>query len=80
MVLVYNVDYAVEDFLCLTGENEKYKNRVFLIYDGVHYDPLVRECQSSKDSSPTQTMFPWDDDTVFAEALDLSKEARQVGA
>eukprot|EP00112_Aurelia_sp_Birch-Aquarium-sp1_P015752 Seg3516.2 transcript_id=Seg3516.2/GoldUCD/mRNA.D3Y31 product="Ubiquitin thioesterase OTU1" protein_id=Seg3516.2/GoldUCD/D3Y31 len=58
------------------GENEKYKNRVFLIYDGIHYDPLIRECQN-KPGQNIQTTFPMDDDSVYAEALTLSQEARQ---
>lgn len=58
------------------GQNEKYTNRVFLIYDGIHYDPLCREPKNSP-GQPVQTLFPVDDDTVYGEALSLSKEARQ---
>ena len=64
-------------FFLSLGQNEKYTNRVFLIYDGIHYDPLCREPKNSP-GQPVQTLFPVDDDTVYGEALSLSKEARQV--
>ncbi|XP_065051185.1 ubiquitin thioesterase OTU1-like isoform X2 [Rhopilema esculentum] len=58
------------------GENKNYKNRVFLIYDGIHYDPLVKDCKTNP-TLPVQTIFPCDDDTVLVEALSISSEARQ---
>jgi len=58
------------------GENEKYKNRIFLIYDGIHYDPLVRESEN-KTASTSQSIFTCDDVAVFEEAMSISEEARQ---
>jgi ubiquitin thioesterase OTU1 len=58
------------------GENEKYQNRVFVIYDGVHYDPLGVHEDSS--DLPLQTVFPCTDDKRLLEALSLASEAKKV--
>ncbi len=63
--------------LLKTGQDGNYKNRIFLIYDGIHYDPLSRE-KVDRPGETVQTTFPMDDELVYAEALSLSKEARQV--
>eukprot|EP00794_Sanderia_malayensis_P016907 gene16907-18613_t len=58
------------------GQDGNYKNRVFLIYDGIHYDPLSKE-EVDKPGQPIQTTFASSDESVYAEALSLSKEAKQ---
>ncbi|XP_077985022.1 ubiquitin thioesterase OTU1-like [Glandiceps talaboti] len=58
------------------GESKSYKNRLLVIYDGVHYDPLVLE--TGDPDNPIQTTFPTTDDVVLAEALSLAEEARQM--
>ena len=50
------------------GEDQSYTNRIFLIYDGIHYDPLKK---------PNQAVFPRSDDVVMAQALDLASEANE---
>ena len=61
----------------LTGEGSGYKNCVYLVYDGIHYDPLaVQSSDSSAD--PLQTVFPVNDDMRLAEALEIAAAAKQV--
>ncbi len=57
------------------GESKGYKNRVMLIYDNIHYDPLVLEPANSGDS--IQTVFSTDDDWILAQALELATEANR---
>lgn len=50
---------------------------MYLIYDGIHYDPLA--VQSSDNSAdPLQTVFPVGDDMRLAEALEIAADAKQV--
>ncbi len=53
----------------ISGQDESYPNRIFLIYDGIHYDPLA---------GSVKTIFPVSDEATYAEALILSKDAREV--
>ncbi|RZB73462.1 OTU and/or ubiquitin domain containing protein [Asbolus verrucosus] len=55
------------------GEDQQYTLRIFLIFDGIHYDPLFLE---SFDGSNIQTIFPTDDDKIMKEAEELAKEAK----
>ncbi|XP_020620581.1 ubiquitin thioesterase OTU1-like isoform X3 [Orbicella faveolata] len=58
------------------GEGSGYSSCVYLIYDGIHYDPLA--VQSSDNSAlPLQTVFPVDDDMRLAEALEIAADANQ---
>lgn len=57
------------------GEDAGYHNRVLLIYDGIHYDPLQMEMPGS--DAPPQTIFSTSDDIILAQALELADEARR---
>lgn len=56
------------------GEDERYTKRVFLIYDGIHYDPLGI---IASDGTPVQTVFDSKDDIWIAEAQAIGNEARK---
>ena len=56
------------------GEDAAYKNRSFLLYDGVHYDPLA----VTNPQGPAQTIFDASDDVRLTEALALAEDARKV--
>ena len=58
------------------GEDACYKNRVFLLYDGVHYDPLALE----KEGEIIQTTFSVDDHNIQIEAMKLAQECKRVRA
>lgn len=53
------------------GESDNYTQRIFLIYDGIHYDPLVLELENAK-----QTIFAVSDTKVMDMAMELAKEAK----
>lgn len=58
------------------GEDKNYKERVFLIYDGIHYDPLVYE---PIDAHVTlRTKFSITNDVILAQALELASEAKSI--
>lgn len=56
------------------GEDQKYPFRVFLMFDGIHYDPLYMECLDGSDE--IKTMFPSSDEEVFEQAQSIAKEAK----
>lgn len=74
----YQVEIVVVDTqhvrLNRFGEDFNYNNRVLLIYDGIHYDPLHMEMFDSE--STVQTMFLCDDHVILQMALELAKEAK----
>ncbi|XP_024867596.1 ubiquitin thioesterase OTU1-like isoform X1 [Temnothorax curvispinosus] len=73
----YGLEIAVIDSINAIinrfGEDQHYAQRVFLIFDGIHYDPLYLE---PLDGGSIQTIFPTEDERVLLEAAQLAKEAR----
>ncbi|GFT49141.1 ubiquitin thioesterase OTU1 [Nephila pilipes] len=71
----FEIEIVAIDILSLTahrfGENNDYQNRVFLVYDGIHYDPLVLIYKDY-----TQTIFPTSDQGPMDMAMELAREAR----
>lgn len=57
------------------GEDLHYDRRVLIIYDGVHYDPLVLEPFDT--SLPIQSIFSTENSTILAQAQEIATEARQ---
>lgn len=47
-----------------------------MIYDGIHYDPLV--LKSSPGGPVIQQLFPLDEDNIIVEALKIAEEAQKV--
>lgn len=56
------------------GEDKNYDQRILLLYDGIHYDPLVLE--PLEPGQPIRTLFSARDDSVLALALELAREAK----
>ncbi|GFR23395.1 ubiquitin thioesterase OTU1 [Trichonephila clavata] len=54
------------------GEANDYQNRIFLIYDGIHYDPLVLEY-----GDHIQTVFSAYDERPMDMAMELAREAKE---
>ena len=59
----------------ITGEDMNYSERGFLLYDGIHYDPLVL---ATPTGAVLQTMFPTTQEGVVYEASEIAREAHQV--
>ena len=56
------------------GEDQHYSKKVLLIYDGIHYDPLMMEPVDPSQSPYTQ--FSCHDEKVLAQAQELAAEAK----
>lgn len=55
------------------GEDKNYGLRVFLLFDGIHYDPLYME---SLTGGPPKTIFSIEEEDVLLQAEQLAKEAK----
>ncbi|XP_037817883.1 ubiquitin thioesterase OTU1 [Lucilia sericata] len=55
------------------GEDKNYGLRVFLLFDGIHYDPLYMETDGG--GAPA-TIFPVEEMGVYQQAEQLAKEAK----
>ncbi|XP_073839853.1 yod1 deubiquitinase [Musca autumnalis] len=55
------------------GEDKNYGLRVFLLFDGIHYDPLYLETEGG---GPPATIFPVEEIGVYQQAEQLAKEAK----
>lgn len=55
------------------GEDRNYGMRAFLLFDGIHYDPLYLESTSGE---PPKTIFPIEDGAVYIQAEQLAREAK----
>lgn len=60
--------------LFCTGCNKDYLYRIYLLYDGVHYDPLVFKQSDGR----LKYKFSADDDQYTLLALNVAKEAHKV--
>ncbi|KAF7278259.1 yod1 deubiquitinase [Rhynchophorus ferrugineus] len=73
----YGIEIAVVDTMNAIinrfGEDQNYPVRVFLMFDGIHYDPLYLE---PLNGDKMQTMFESSDERILKEAEILAKEAK----
>ncbi|XP_059169723.1 ubiquitin thioesterase OTU1-like [Physella acuta] len=76
----YNTEIAVVDTqsgrVDRFGEDKNYEERVFLIYDGIHYDSLIYE--SIDQTGPVRTKFSIHNAVILAQALELASEAKSI--
>ncbi|XP_076761643.1 yod1 deubiquitinase [Xylocopa sonorina] len=74
----YGLEIAVIDSINAIinrfGEDQHYAQRVFLIFDGIHYDPLYLELNDAEGN--IQTMFPTEDEKILFKAAELAKEVK----
>lgn len=73
----YGLEIAVVDSINAIinrfGEDQHYAQRVFLMFDGIHYDPLYLE---PLDGGSIQTIFPANDERLLIQATELAREAK----
>lgn len=71
----YGIEIAVVDSINAIinrfGEDHHYPLRVFLMFDGIHFDPLYLE----REGEANQTIFQSDDNKILQQAAELAKEA-----
>ncbi|CAH2002023.1 unnamed protein product [Acanthoscelides obtectus] len=72
----YGIEIAVADTMNAIinrfGEDKDYPHRVFLMFDGIHYDPLYLE---PADGSMIRTIFSTEDTGILKQAEQLAQEA-----
>lgn len=61
------------------GEDKNYDKRIFLLYNGEHYDPLVMNYDISADPLTDITIFDANDDNTFALIQSLVLEYKNIG-
>eukprot|EP01095_Lingulamoeba_sp_RSL-Kostka_P012483 TRINITY_DN4974_c0_g1_i1.p1 TRINITY_DN4974_c0_g1~~TRINITY_DN4974_c0_g1_i1.p1 ORF type:complete len:339 (+),score=98.98 TRINITY_DN4974_c0_g1_i1:74-1090(+) len=59
------------------SSNKGYKQKILLIYDGIHYDPLALQLAEGLPEDCDVTIFSPNDDYPIQEALKLSEKARK---
>lgn len=56
------------------GEDQNYAQRILVIYDGIHYDPLMLEPFDT--SEPHQVVFSTGDANILCQAMEIANEAK----
>lgn len=59
------------------GEDCAYPQRVFIIYDGIHFDPLYLQTNIHEPDN-IQTKFSTKNDAIMVQALELADEAKKA--
>lgn len=85
-VMIFSKYYGVE--ICVVdirtaridrfGEDKNYPNRVFIIYDGIHFDPLYLQLGNGSDITKIKTKFTKTEDFVMVQAMEMANEAKQA--
>eukprot|EP00928_Gymnodinium_smaydae_P036323 TRINITY_DN2540_c0_g1_i1.p2 TRINITY_DN2540_c0_g1~~TRINITY_DN2540_c0_g1_i1.p2 ORF type:complete len:209 (-),score=51.93 TRINITY_DN2540_c0_g1_i1:47-673(-) len=60
------------------GQGKGYKKRALLIYDGIHYDVLVRQPYIGAPASADVGIFDVNDEVAMAEARAVAEEAKRT--
>ena len=77
---IYQVEIAAIDIKTLRvdnyGQDEEYRTRIFLLYDGIHYDPMYLDPENKQ--LPMQTVFSTTDDAALVQALKVAEKNHQA--
>lgn len=77
---IYGTEIAAIDIkttrLDIYGQDKAYSSRVYLIYDGIHYDPLYFDPCDRQFSG--QTLFTVNDDHMLTKVLEFGEEAKRA--
>lgn len=78
---LYNTEIAAIDIQNLRvdiyGEGSNYKQRVYLIYDGIHYDALALTFAEDLPEDMDVTVFSTNDLVAFSKARNVAEEAKK---
>lgn len=77
---IYATEIAAIDIkttrLDIYGQDKMYSRRVYLVYDGIHYDPLYFDpCDRQ---FPNQTLFTVRDDNMLTKVIEFGEEANKA--
>ena len=59
------------------GEDLDFDNRIYVIYDGIHYDVIVRNSEESASEGSDSTIFSKNDDIAYWGALFVANKLRK---
>ena len=80
---IFNVQIACIDVktnrVDIYGEDKEYLHRIYLLYNGVHYDPLVFNRDASADPNGDITIFYSHDEFVLLQFRSLLLEYKNKG-
>jgi len=66
---IFKIEIAIVDVqtnrIDLFGQDKNYSNRIFILYNGIHYDPLVINFDESADPDSDITIFKTNEDNIF---------------
>ena len=61
------------------GQDKNYTSRIYLLYNGIHYDPLVLNFDESSEPDTDITIFDSEDDSIANKFKILIKDIQQKG-
>ena len=61
----------------LFGQEDRYSKRIYVVYDGIHYDVLVKNYSENEEEATDVTMFPVEDQDTYNAALIYAQELRE---
>ncbi|XP_039249904.2 ubiquitin thioesterase OTU1-like [Styela clava] len=77
---IFKVEIAAVDIkslrLDIYGQDKSYSSRAYLIYDGIHYDPLYFD--SCNKQLPLQTIFSCEDHAMLTKVMELAEIAHKA--
>lgn len=62
----------------LFGQEEGHQKRIYVIYDGIHYDVLVKNYSESEDEANDVTVFSVNDENTYIAAIAFAEELRKA--
>ena len=76
----YKVEICAVDIgnllISVFGDHQNYSERIYVLYDGIHYDILVRNISEDMDTEMDITVFNPNDKYAYEGALALAKELK----
>lgn len=76
----YKVEICAVDIgnllISVFGDHQNYSERIYVLYDGIHYDILARNISEDMDNSMDITVFNPNDKYAYEGALTLAKELK----
>jgi len=63
----------------LFGQDKDYNSRIYILYNGIHYDPLVLNFDETSDTEADITIFDSEDENVSNQFKELIKTYKEKG-
>jgi ubiquitin thioesterase OTU1 len=80
---IYQVKIASIDIktgrVDIFGQDKNYEKIIYIVYTGIHYDPLVMNFDESSDPKSDITIFNANDDEIKNQFIELVKKIKEKG-